>query len=177
VPPDPRHEKTRSADVKPSRTASHTLRWFRQSRQEELSHWAKEEINLKTPLLLFMTLATACVAFAAGNPALLPDGTSQEARNEAVARRVFEEIFNQGKFQVAEEIYATDFVNHGLRRRIDLREDQEAVRAEKQAFPDLNYKMGVNLMVAEGDLVTGGVDLPGNKYPRWIRPPCNGSGD
>jgi steroid delta-isomerase-like uncharacterized protein len=65
---------------------------------------------------------------------------------------VFEEIFNQGKFQVADEIYASDFVNHGLHRNFDLQEDQGAVRAEKKAFPDL--KMTVDLMVAEGDLVT-----------------------
>jgi steroid delta-isomerase-like uncharacterized protein len=109
------------------------------------------EIKMKTPLLLFMTLATTCGAFAAGDVPV-PDRASQEARNKTVARRVFEEIFNQGKFQVAAEIYATDFVNHGLHRSIDLPEDQAAVRAEKQAFPDL--KMDVNLMVAEGDLVT-----------------------
>ena len=106
----------------------------------------------KTLLLLFVTLAPVCPAFAADAVPLLPDGTSQEARNKAIAGRVFEEIFNQGKFQVAEEIYAKDFVNHGLHRNIDLQEDQAAARAEKKAFPDL--KMTVNLMVAEGDLVT-----------------------
>jgi steroid delta-isomerase-like uncharacterized protein len=78
-------------------------------------------------------------------------GTVQEA-NKAVARRVFEEIFNQGKFQVADEIYAKDFVNHGLHRDADLQEDQAAARGEKTAFPDL--EMTVNLMVAEDDLVT-----------------------
>ena len=106
----------------------------------------------KTLLLLFVTLAPACAAFAADTVPFLPDGASQEARNKAIAGRVFEEIFNQGKFQVAEEIYAKDFVNHGLHRNADLREDQAAARAEKKAFPDL--KMTVNLMVAEGDLVT-----------------------
>jgi steroid delta-isomerase-like uncharacterized protein len=65
---------------------------------------------------------------------------------------VFEEIFNQGKFEVADEIYARDFVNHGLHRDADLQEDQAAARGEKSAFPDL--KMTVDLMVAEGDLVT-----------------------
>jgi steroid delta-isomerase-like uncharacterized protein len=72
--------------------------------------------------------------------------------NKAVARRVFEEIFNQGKFQVADEIYAPDFVNHGLRRDVGLQQDQAAVHWEKQAFPDL--KMTVDRMLAEGDLVT-----------------------
>jgi len=77
---------------------------------------------------------------------------AQAAKNKAVAGRVFEEIFNQGKFQVAEEIYAKDFVNHGLHRNYDLQEDQAAVHAEKKAFPDL--KMSVILMTAESDLVT-----------------------
>jgi steroid delta-isomerase-like uncharacterized protein len=106
----------------------------------------------KTLLLLFMTLAPVCAAFAADNVPCLPAVVSQEARNKAVAGRVFEEIFNQGNFQVADEIYAEDFVNHGLHRNIDLQEDQAAVHAEKKAFPDL--MMTVTLMVAEGDLVT-----------------------
>jgi steroid delta-isomerase-like uncharacterized protein len=72
--------------------------------------------------------------------------------NKAVARRVFEEIFNQGKFQVADEIYARDFVNHGLHRDATFQQDQAAVHWEKQAFPDL--KMTIDRMLAEGDLVT-----------------------
>jgi len=77
---------------------------------------------------------------------------SEQDRNKAVARRVFDEIFNQGKFDVADEIYAPDFVNHGYKSDVGLREDQAAVHQEKAAFPDL--KMSVELMVAEGDLVT-----------------------
>src|SRR5580658_2205196 len=101
--------------------------------------------------LLFATLVAAGAALATDSPALLPDETSQ-TRNKVIAGRVFEEIFNQGKFQVADEIYARDFVNHGLHRNYDLQEDQAAVHAEKKAFPDL--KMSVILMAAEGDLVT-----------------------
>ena len=65
--------------------------------------------------------------------------------------RVPDEIFNQGNFQVADEIYAPDFRNHGLHRSIDLKEDQEWAHAEKKAFPDL--RMSVQQMVAEGDKV------------------------
>jgi steroid delta-isomerase-like uncharacterized protein len=75
-----------------------------------------------------------------------------EERNKAVAMRVFEENFNQGRFAVADEIYAPDFKNHGLHRDADLAEDQDAVHAEKLAFPDL--RMTVEKLVAEGDLVT-----------------------
>lgn len=73
-------------------------------------------------------------------------------KNKVIARRVFEEIFNQGKFQVADEIYAPDFVNHGVQTSVGLKEDQAAARGWKEAFPDL--KMNVVLMVAEDDLVT-----------------------
>jgi steroid delta-isomerase-like uncharacterized protein len=78
-------------------------------------------------------------------------GTVQD-RNKAIARRVFEEIFNQGKYEVANEIYAANFVNHGLHRNADLKEGQDAVRGWKQVFPDL--KMTVVKEIAEGDLVT-----------------------
>ena len=79
-----------------------------------------------------------------------PD-TSIQARNKAVAMRVFDEIFNQGQFQVANEIYAPDFQNHGLHRSVDLKTDQDAVHAEKKALPDL--RISVQQMIAEGDKV------------------------
>jgi steroid delta-isomerase-like uncharacterized protein len=104
--------------------------------------------------LAFVVLVCAPAWASIGSSAAPQDATavSQQQRNKAVARRVFEEIFNQGRFQVADEIYARDFVNHGLHRDASLAEDQAAARWEKQALPDL--KMTVDLMVAEGDLVT-----------------------
>src|ERR1700753_2886684 len=77
-------------------------------------------------------------------------GTLQE-RNKAVARRVFDDIFNRGKLEVANEIYAADFVNHGLHSSAGLREDQDAVRGWRKAAPDL--VMTVDQMIAEGDKV------------------------
>ena len=82
----------------------------------------------------------------------LSEPLSQQDKNKAVAKRVFDEIFNKGRFETADEIYAKDFVNHGLHRNADLAEDQAAVRWEKQVAPDL--KITADLMVAEGDLVT-----------------------
>ena len=101
--------------------------------------------SMKPTLLILFSLVLPAAA-----RATVP--TTKEERNKAVALRVFEEIFNQGKFSVADEIYAPDFKNHGLNRPdADLKTDQDAVHAEKKAFPDL--KMTVNNMVAEGDLV------------------------
>jgi steroid delta-isomerase-like uncharacterized protein len=86
-------------------------------------------------------------------PASLSRGAiSQQDQNKAVARRVFDEIFNEGKFEVAGEIYAKEFVNHGMHRDIGLTEDQAAQRFEKQACPDL--KMTIGPVVAEGGLVS-----------------------
>jgi steroid delta-isomerase-like uncharacterized protein len=82
----------------------------------------------------------------------VPAVSDQENRNGAVATRVFEEIFNQGRFDVANEIYAPEFRNHGLRRDIGLEKDQNAVHREKQAFPDL--KMTIDLLLPKGEFVT-----------------------
>ena len=76
---------------------------------------------------------------------------SSEQR-KAVARRVFLEIFNQGKFELANEIYAKDFVNHGLTRDIGLKEDQDAARGWRSAFPDLH--MTVDKVLVDGEFVT-----------------------
>jgi steroid delta-isomerase-like uncharacterized protein len=103
------------------------------------------KLSSAAEIVLFAWLG---LATARGQPT--PD-RSIEATNKAVAMRVFDEIFNQGKFQVAEEIYAPDFQNHGLYRSVDLKTDQEAVHAEKKAFPDL--RMRVQEIVAEGDKV------------------------
>ncbi len=92
---------------------------------------------------------TGASVFAQSEPQSTP---TTEAQNKAIATRVFEEIFNQGRFEVANEIYSPDFQNHGLHRVADLRTDQDAVHAEKQAFPDLQLQ--VERLIAEGDLVT-----------------------
>jgi steroid delta-isomerase-like uncharacterized protein len=78
-------------------------------------------------------------------------GTVQD-QNKAVAQRVFDEIFNQGKYDAANEIYAPDFVNHGFSTDIGLKEDQAAARGWREAIPDI--KVTVKMMMAEGDLVT-----------------------
>jgi steroid delta-isomerase-like uncharacterized protein len=97
----------------------------------------------RTPAVVFAIVVLLCSSGLAAN---------QQEKNKAVAKRVFTEIFNQNKFEVAEEIYAKDFVNHGVHQDVGLKEDQDAARGWKQAFPDL--VMTVDKMVAEGDLVT-----------------------
>jgi steroid delta-isomerase-like uncharacterized protein len=90
--------------------------------------------------LILMVLATAAAA------------SDLTERNKAVARRVFGEVFTQGKLERVDELYAPDFVNHGLRRDAGLQEDREATRGWRSAFPNLEMK--VEKLVAEGDLVS-----------------------
>src|SRR5580658_3088192 len=73
-------------------------------------------------------------------------------RNKAVARRVFTDILSQGKYEVAAEIYAKDFVNHGTTMDIGADEDMTNNRGWRSAFPDL--EISVDREIAEGDFVT-----------------------
>lgn len=103
-------------------------------------------------VFILLTCGALPAVFAVIMAPSLPSEPSLQDKNKAVAMRMFEEILNQGKFQVADEIYATDFVNHGLHRNADLREDQAAARWWKETAPDLTVT--VNMMMADGDLVT-----------------------
>src|SRR5215468_12404835 len=78
--------------------------------------------------------------------------SSLQDQNKAIAKRAFEEILSQGRFQLAEELYAKDFINHGIHRDISLEEDQAALKGWHQAFPDL--AIVPEKLIAEGDLVT-----------------------
>lgn len=105
---------------------------------------------MKRHLAFLLLIGAPLWAQAAGASA--GSHSPQEEQNMAVARRVFDEIFNQGHFAVADQMYAPDFVNHGARRDAGLQEDEAAMRWEKTAVPDLH--MTVDLMTASGDTVT-----------------------
>jgi steroid delta-isomerase-like uncharacterized protein len=78
---------------------------------------------------------------------------TEEEANKAIERRVFEEIWNQGALDVADEVFASDAVLHGLTA-----EDMSGPEAFKQfvvmyraAFPDMEW--AVEDQIAEGDMV------------------------
>ena len=84
--------------------------------------------------------------------AISPAAGETAEKRKAVARRVFVGIFNQGRFEVANEIYAKDFVNHGVTRDVGLKEDQNAARGWRSAFPDLRTK--IDKALVDGEFVT-----------------------
>lgn len=78
--------------------------------------------------------------------------SSLQEQNKAIATRAFEEILSKGRFELAEQLYAKDFVNHGIHRDATLEEDQTALKGWHQAFSDI--VVTVEKLMAEGDLVT-----------------------
>jgi len=77
--------------------------------------------------------------------------SSPQEQNKAIARRAFEEILSQGRFELASELYAKDFINHGIHRNASLEEDQAALKGWHQAFSDITIVP--EKLIAEGDLV------------------------
>ena len=94
--------------------------------------------------------ATAALAIVMGTAGFAQDEAAE--RNKAVVRKVFTDILSQGKFEVAAEIYAKDFINHGPTKDISADEDQANNRGWRSAFPDLDIT--VDREIAEGDFVT-----------------------
>ncbi len=66
-------------------------------------------------------------------------------------RRMFEEVLNQGKLNVLDELIAPDFVAHYLRPPLtqDVAGFKKYIEANRTAFPDLHYV--IEDMIAEGD--------------------------
>jgi steroid delta-isomerase-like uncharacterized protein len=78
--------------------------------------------------------------------------SSLQEQNKAIAKRAFEEILSKGQFELATELYAKDFINHGLHSNASLEEDQAALRGWHAAFPDV--VVVPEKLIAENDLVT-----------------------
>jgi steroid delta-isomerase-like uncharacterized protein len=81
----------------------------------------------------------------------LPASSLQE-QNKAIAKRAFWEIFSKGNFALAKQLYAKDFLSHGIQFDATLAEDQAALKGWREVFSDVVIEP--QKLVAEGDLVT-----------------------
>jgi steroid delta-isomerase-like uncharacterized protein len=95
-----------------------------------------------------ISAVTACSLLLAGSLF----GSSLHEQNKAIAKRAFDEILSAGRFELAQQLYAKDFVNHGVHRDVTLEEDQTALKGWHQAFSDI--AIVPEKLIAEGDLVT-----------------------
>jgi steroid delta-isomerase-like uncharacterized protein len=74
-------------------------------------------------------------------------------QNKALARRVFEEVWNQGNVDAIDELMSPDFVNHGGPPGIpsDGEGFKQMVAMYTSAFPDIHFH--IEDQIAEGDTV------------------------
>jgi predicted ester cyclase len=88
--------------------------------------------------------------------------------NKQLVRRFYEEVWNRGSFEVADEVFSTTYVRHDLRptEAAPGPEGQKQIaRAFRDAFPDLRFD--VEIVVAEGDHVAARWTASGTHTGRW----------
>ena len=98
----------------------------------------------------------------------------QEAANKALLRREYEEVWNGGKLDVIDELYASNWVGH-MPGRPDIHGAENIkpmARMFYTAFPDMKYT--IEDMVAEGDKVAVRWDLTGTHKGELMGVPPTG---
>lgn len=80
------------------------------------------------------------------------EALSGSASAEAILRRMFDEVINQGRLEVVDELFAEDYVDHGPMGDIAGREGFKQMVAQWRAgVPDVHCE--VDTVVVQGDLV------------------------
>ncbi len=95
--------------------------------------------------------------------------------NKALVRRFYEEVWNRGNVEVADEIFAENYERHDLRpgNALPGPAGQMKIAADfRAAFPDL--RMTIDLIVAEGDMVVARWTTEGTNTGQWGDVPPNG---
>ena len=90
-------------------------------------------------------------------------------QNKIMFRRVIEEAFNQGNYDVLDNIFAPDYQEHqfGLKPTVEgMKEDFAYLRT---AFPDLH--MTIEDLTADGDTVWGRMVATGTNQGPFMGPP------
>ena len=94
--------------------------------------------------------------------------------NKAIFRRIYEEFLNQGKSEVAGELFDTNHVNHlippGAPQGLD--GEKEFIASFRTAFPDVQFT--IEDMIAEGDKVVGRVTWRGTHRGEFMGVPPTG---
>jgi steroid delta-isomerase-like uncharacterized protein len=115
------------------------------------THFCVPEPIMKPRNILLSAVATL-VALSGATPCRASESVGAHAGtlevNKAIARRVYEEGLNQGRFEVP---YSQDFVGHGGNATFTHADGMAEARGWRDAFPDL--RITVEKQVAEEDLV------------------------
>lgn len=99
------------------------------------------------------------------------------AANRLIGRRVLVEMWGEGKLELADALYAPDYVDHVGRgpeasRVVGPAGIKQAVTLFRTAFPDLHYT--VEAQVAEGELVLSRFSASGTQTGPFLGAPPSG---
>jgi steroid delta-isomerase-like uncharacterized protein len=95
--------------------------------------------------------------------------------NASLVRRFYEEVWNRGNVDVADEVFAEDYVRHDLRssQAEPGPAGQKRIAADfRGAFPDLRF--AVELVIAQEDLVAARWTAEGTNTGDWGGQPATG---
>ena len=87
---------------------------------------------------------------------------------KVLVRRFYEEAWDQGQLDVADELFASDYVRHDLRADVAAPGPQgqkDIATAFRAAFPDLRFV--VDFVLAEGDYVAARWTATGTNTGPW----------
>jgi steroid delta-isomerase-like uncharacterized protein len=101
--------------------------------------------------------------------------STEAERNKATVRRFYEEVWARGNLDVADEVFAGDYVRHDFRPGdpVPGPEGQKRIAADfRAAFPDLEF--GIDFLLAEGDMVAGRWTARGTHSGAWAGVPATG---
>jgi ketosteroid isomerase-like protein len=77
--------------------------------------------------------------------------TGRSGNEEAILRRMFDELINEGRLEVADELFAEDFLDHGPMGDMSGREAFKQMVAQwREAVPDVHCE--IDTVLVEGDL-------------------------
>jgi predicted ester cyclase len=96
-------------------------------------------------------------------------------QNKTIVRRIPEEVFNQGNLDVADELFAPDYIEHaefppGLPS--SLPGFKQFVTLVRTAFPDFRYT--IEDEIAEGDKVVARLTASGTQKGEFLGIPATG---
>jgi steroid delta-isomerase-like uncharacterized protein len=90
------------------------------------------------------------------------------AANKALIRRFYDEVWGRGNLDVADEVFADEYVRHDFRggEPESGPDGQKRIAGDfRAAFPDLRWE--VDFLVGEGDMVVGRWTASGTHGGSW----------
>jgi predicted ester cyclase len=140
--------------------------------EPEVTFHPAHEVFTSRPVLVAATEVPNIAAAAVPSPRAEESSTAPDDA-KAMLRRMFDEVINQGNFDVADELFAEDFVDHGPMGDIAGREQfKQLVAMWRAAVPDVHCEL--DNIIVEGDTAAWTVRTTGTHTGDGLGFPATG---